>query len=96
MRSLAVTMTLAASLACAVISASAHGSKSVSVKVILRVKAKPCVFRTPALVSTEYLVNTRIILSSILSGCALDEAPATLTVRADSADKGTDVATINF
>ncbi|HEY1978207.1 MAG TPA: hypothetical protein VGG89_16765 [Candidatus Baltobacteraceae bacterium] len=72
------------------------GEQSLKVHVKLHVVAKPCVVQAPATVAVDRLGRPVLILSSVLADCAHDDAPATLTVKADSADKGTDVATINF
>ena len=68
----------------------------VKFKVLLKVDKSPCVMRTPATVSVDAAGVPRLRLASILLDCDLDGVPATLTVRADPAENGTDVATINF
>lgn len=68
----------------------------VKFKVLLKVVKKPCLVQAPATVSIDASGVPLLRLASLLPDCDLDGVPATLTVRVNPAEKGTDVATINF
>lgn len=90
-------LTFAAAFGLVVTVAAPAISKTVStrVKVVMKVP-RTCKVHAPTMTVLHATVSSVLTVKSFIAGCTDDDIAAVLTLRADPADKRTDVATIDF